>query len=128
MHRIRARFLSPPAPLPTLREAGKGVGIACPSPGIGRAPYSGPRPRAREIPRSLLVGALAVFFAWFAPASSALACAVCWGAADSTAVQAANTGVLVLLGVIGAVLVWVAAMIVFFVRRARNSTPPSITA
>ena len=99
-----------------------------PSPKIGRGVAVGRGKGLWKLPRSFFAGALAGFLATFLPASSALACAVCWGAADSTAVQAANTGVLVLLGVIGTVLVWVAAMIVFFVRRARSSAPPSATA
>ena len=49
----------------------------------------------------------------------ALACAVCFGDPDSAVTQGAKAGILVLLGVIGTVLVGIAGIALFWIRRAR---------
>ena len=53
-------------------------------------------------------------------ARSALACSVCFGDANSALSRGAQAGMLVLLGVVGAVLVGVASLILFWMRRAAN--------
>jgi hypothetical protein len=56
----------------------------------------------------------------FLIAQPALPCSVCAGDPNSTMVQGVQAGVLVLLGVVGVVLSGVAAMLLFWVRRAAN--------
>jgi len=51
-------------------------------------------------------------------AAPALACSVCYGDPNSTMVKGAKAGVLVLLGVVGMVLVGVASLLIFWMRRA----------
>ena len=51
---------------------------------------------------------------------TAAACAVCFGSPDSAMIQGAKAGILILLGVIGAVLTWIVAVTVFWIRRARR--------
>ncbi len=51
---------------------------------------------------------------------TAAACAVCFGSPDSAMAQGAKAGILILLGVIGAVLTWIVAVTVFWIRRARR--------
>ena len=53
-------------------------------------------------------------------AQPALACSVCAGDPNSTMVQGVQAGVLVLLAVIGVVLSGVAALLLFWARRAAN--------
>ena len=53
-------------------------------------------------------------------AQPALACSVCYGDPDSAMSQGAKAGVLVLLGVVGVVLLWVASLLLFWGRRAAN--------
>ena len=53
-------------------------------------------------------------------AQPALACSVCYGDPNSAMSQGAQAGVLVLLGVIGVVLLGLASMLVFWMRRAAN--------
>ena len=52
-------------------------------------------------------------------AQSALACAVCFGAPDSSLTQGAKAGILILLGVVATVLTGIVAVTLFWVRRAR---------
>ena len=54
-----------------------------------------------------------------AVARPALACPVCFGESDSPLANAMNLGILVMLGVIGAVLVGFVSFIVHLNRRAR---------
>ncbi len=68
-------------------------------------------------------------------AQPVLACSVCYGDPNSAMSQGAQAGVLVLLGVIGVVLLGLASMLVFWMRRAANLEnqgrgvePPSIVA
>ena len=51
-------------------------------------------------------------------AAPATACSVCYGDPDSNLTLGANAGVLVLLGVVGVVLSGLAALIIFWMRRA----------
>ncbi len=51
---------------------------------------------------------------------TAAACAVCFGSPDSAMTQGAKAGILILLGVIGVVLMWIVAVTVFWIRRARR--------
>ncbi len=53
-------------------------------------------------------------------AQPALACSVCAGDPNSTMVQGVQAGVLVLLAVVGVVLSGVAALLLFWARRAAN--------
>ena len=48
----------------------------------------------------------------------ALACPVCFGASDSPLAQATNTGIIVMLVVVAAVLVGFAAFFTYLIRRA----------
>lgn len=67
-----------------------------------------------------LIGIVAVV-----SAQPALACAVCYGEPGSPMAQGVQAGVLVLLGVVGAVLTGLASLLIFWMRRAsRFSTPP----
>lgn len=61
----------------------------------------------------------AAFAAALASPSIARACAVCYGDPSAEITQGAKAGVLLLLGVIVFVLVWIAAVALFWVRRAR---------
>ena len=51
---------------------------------------------------------------------SGWACAVCFGSPDSALTQGAKAGILILLGVVGAVLAWVVGVTLYWVRRARR--------
>ena len=51
---------------------------------------------------------------------AALACSVCAGDPNSALSQGAQAGMLVLLGVIGAVLTGLASLLLFWMRRAAN--------
>ena len=53
-------------------------------------------------------------------AQPALACSVCAGDPSSPMAQGVQAGVLVLLGVVGAVLTGLAALMIFWMRRAAN--------
>jgi len=53
-------------------------------------------------------------------AQPALACSVCYGDPNSPLSQGAQAGVLVLLGVVGAVLTGLAALLIFWMRRAAD--------
>ena len=69
-------------------------------------------------------------------AQPALACSVCYGDPNSAMSQGAQAGVLVLLGVIGVVLLGLASVLVFWIRRSANlenqirgvEVPPIVTA
>jgi hypothetical protein len=54
---------------------------------------------------------------------TARACATCFGASDSAMAQGMNAGILSLLGVIGSVLLGVAAFAVFLAVRSARSKP-----
>ena len=64
--------------------------------------------------------AILVCLGAFLTAQPALACSVCYGDPNSAMSQGAQAGVLVLLGVIGTVLLGLASMLVFWMRRAAN--------
>ena len=53
-------------------------------------------------------------------AQPVLACSVCFGDPNSSMVQGAQAGVLVLLGVIGTVLAGFASLLIFWMRRAAH--------
>ncbi len=53
-------------------------------------------------------------------AQPVLACSVCYGDPNSAMSQGARAGVLVLLGVVGVVLLGLASMLIFWMRRAAN--------
>ena len=53
-------------------------------------------------------------------AQSVLACSVCYGDPNSAMTQGAKAGVLVLLGVVGVVLMGLASLLIFWMRRAAN--------
>ena len=55
----------------------------------------------------------------------AMACPVCFGASDSPMAQATNTGIIVMLVVVAAVLVGFAAFFIHLIRRARMATDVS---
>jgi hypothetical protein len=50
---------------------------------------------------------------------AALACPVCFGESNSPMALAMNSGILFMLGIVGAMLACMAAFIVYLVRRAR---------
>ncbi len=56
-------------------------------------------------------------------AQPALACSVCYGDPNAAMTQGAQAGVLVLLGVVCVVLLGLASMLLFWVRRAANLKP-----
>jgi hypothetical protein len=65
---------------------------------------------------SILVGLASLLLA-----QPALACSVCFGGDPNAAmVQGVEAGLLVLLGVVGAVLMGLASLVVFWMRRAAN--------
>ncbi len=51
-------------------------------------------------------------------AQTALACSVCYGDPNSPMTHGAQAGVLVLLGVVGGVLLLIASLLLFWMRRA----------
>ena len=53
-------------------------------------------------------------------AQSGSACSVCYGDPNSAMTQGAKAGVLVLLGVVGVVLMGLASLLIFWMRRAAN--------
>ncbi len=53
-------------------------------------------------------------------AQPVLACSVCFGDPNSAMTLGAQAGVLVLLGVVGAVLTGLASLLIFWMRRAAN--------
>jgi hypothetical protein len=60
---------------------------------------------------------LVLWFAAFACATHASACATCFGKSDSDLAQGMNMGILVLLGFIGLVLAGVVTFFIFLIRR-----------
>ena len=73
------------------------------------------RGRLDGLSLALLTGLVALLSAQPAPA-----CSVCAGDPNSALSQGAQAGMLVLLGVVGAVLVGLASLIIFWMRRAAN--------
>ena len=69
---------------------------------------------SRKFLKIIFVAAAAI--AAFAP-SPLLACAACYGKSDSPLAQGMNWGIFTLMGVIGTVLVSIAAFFVFIIRR-----------
>jgi hypothetical protein len=63
-----------------------------------------------------------------AVARPALACPVCFGQSDSPLASAMNLGILVMLGVVGAVLAGFASFIVHLNRRARQVAQETVPA
>ena len=53
-------------------------------------------------------------------AQPALACSVCFGDPNSSMTQGVQAGMLVLLGVVGVVLTLLAALVIFWMRRAAH--------
>ncbi len=53
-------------------------------------------------------------------AEPVMACSVCYGDPNSAMAQGARAGVLVLLGVVGVVLLGLASLFIFWMRRAAN--------
>lgn len=74
-------------------------------------------PRAGEGMRAMKSLALLVLLAL---APSAFACPVCWGAPDDPMVKGVNSGIWVLLGLVGFVQLGFVAMFWSFWRRARE--------
>jgi hypothetical protein len=70
-----------------------------------------------------VLAALALVAGW--PAA-ALACPVCFGAADSALFDGARLGVVVLLGITTVVLAGFAAFMVYLVRQARRHAAAAI--
>ena len=79
--------------------------------------------KMRRLPQAL---ALALFLS--VKPSSAWACAVCFGPANSAMVQSANTGILFLLGVVGTVLVGFASLFITWLVRAKKLEALNIAA
>ena len=71
--------------------------------------------RQRSVDASLLIliGLVALL-----SAPSAQACSVCYGEPGSPMVEGIQAGVLVLLGVVGSVLIGIASLLIFWMRRA----------
>ncbi len=68
----------------------------------------------------LLVSALLICLAAILIAQPVIACSVCYGDPNSAMTKGVEAGVLVLLGVVGGVLMLVASLLLFWVRRAAN--------
>jgi hypothetical protein len=68
----------------------------------------------------LLVSALLICLAAMSIAQPVIACSVCYGDPNSPMTKGVEAGVLVLLGVVGGVLMLVASLLLFWVRRAAN--------
>ena len=68
----------------------------------------------------LLVSALLICLAAISIAQPVIACSVCYGDPSSPMTKGVQAGVLVLLGVVGGVLMLVASLLLFWVRRAAN--------
>ncbi len=68
----------------------------------------------------LLVSALLICLAAISIAQPVIACSVCYGDPNSPMTKGVEAGVLVLLGVVGGVLMLVASLLLFWVRRAAN--------
>ncbi len=67
-----------------------------------------------------LVSALLICLAAISIAQPVIACSVCYGDPNSPMTKGVEAGVLVLLGVVGGVLMLVASLLLFWVRRAAN--------
>ena len=75
----------------------------------------------RQVSASL---ALLLGFVVLLCAHPALACSVCYGDPGSPMVQGVQAGVLVLLGVVATVLVGLASLLIFWMRRASKLSEP----
>ena len=73
----------------------------------------------------LLLAALALVPAWL-PLSAA-ACATCFGQTDSPMAKGMNAGIFLLLGIIGTVLVGVAAFFLYLVKRSAAHPGPAVS-
>ena len=71
------------------------------------------RKRLEHIALAILVGLVTL-----SSAQPALACSVCFGDPNSAMTQGVQAGMLVLLGVIGVILTLLAALMIFWMRRA----------
>ncbi len=71
------------------------------------------RKRLVDVALAILVGLVTL-----SSAQPALACSVCFGDPNSSMTQGVQAGMLVLLGVIGVVLTALAALMIFWMRRA----------
>lgn len=78
------------------------------------------RTRTKSIVKSALVASGAAVAAAIAVPGSAHACAVCFGAVDAPITHGLNNGILVLLGVIGAVQIGFVGLFVSIRRRAHR--------
>src|ERR1700722_13274995 len=79
-------------------------------------------PMTRLAKRKLLLAAMAATLAF--GSESVHACAMCYGKTDSPLAAAMNWGIFSLLGVIVSVLVGIASVGIFFVRKAAACPPP----
>ena len=64
------------------------------------------------------VSTFLICFAVISIAQPAMACSVCYGDPNSPMTHGAQAGVLVLLGVVGGVLLLIASLLLFWMRRA----------
>ena len=64
--------------------------------------------------------AILICLAAISSAGPAMACSVCYGDPDSAMTAGVQAGVLVLLGVVCGVLLLIASLLLFWVRRAAN--------
>jgi len=67
-----------------------------------------------------LTSAFLICLAWISSTQTAMACSVCYGDPNSPMTKGVEAGVLVLLGVVGGVLMLLASLLLFWVRRAAN--------
>jgi hypothetical protein len=76
--------------------------------------------KKRELPmKRFYRTALAVIVAFIVSTQQLWACSVCFGDPNSPIVHGAKAGVAVLLGIVGAVICGIAAVAIYWVRRAR---------
>ncbi len=71
-----------------------------------------------------LASTIVICLAAISSAQSAIACSVCYGDPNSPMTKGVEAGVLVLLGCIGGVLLLLASLLLFWVRRAANLEAP----
>ena len=65
-----------------------------------------------------IVSTLLICFFAISSAQSAMACSVCYGDPNSPMTKGVQAGVLVLLGVVGTVLLLLASLLLFWIRRS----------
>jgi len=90
------------------------LSFRCPPAASNRPGVNAPKPEAR----GQWIFAAALVLLTIAPA--ALACPVCWGAPDDPMVKGVNSGIWVLLGLVGFVQIGFVAMFWSFWRKARE--------